>query len=100
MTCLQACAAMRQLGELEFVLALVVFDRDLTRVAGDGHDQVLAGTDALLDSRTDGLLQTVEENLLGDVLVAVDDVDHPQEVFSVHREELRLAGWDGGAVVE
>ncbi len=73
-----------ELTEIELVLFFVVLHLDLARLAVDGHDEVFADTEALAYARGQCFFQPTEDHFRGNVLLAVDDVDHPQEVFEVH----------------
>jgi hypothetical protein len=57
---------------------------DLEALRAAQEKLTYAHAEALPDTRGQVLFQSPEDHFLGDVLVAVDDVDHPEHVFGIH----------------
>ncbi len=66
-----------ELGEVELVHVLVVLHRHLAAHPVDRDDELLSQPQALPSTLSQRVLQRAKHHILGNVLVGVDDLDHP-----------------------
>src|SRR4029450_10637040 len=62
------------------------------RLAVDVHDEVLAHPQALAHAGGERVLECAEDDLLGDVLLAVPHAPHPHQFVEVHVRAWRVGG--------
>ena len=101
MTCLAVWAPMRPLISAESIGSPLCVPRQLARLAVDRDDDVFQLAVVLLGGRDEGRLDRLKDDLLVDVLLAVERIDDAQHVSGIHGQALgRGAGKSGIGIMQ